>query len=189
MSDLEDAVKPLISPAILGLAGGIKLNAEQQKTVARWVAKTLMVFENIGRPPELRTSFFSPKERLAMCEPGAVPANSFVWLAGRDGREPPFLSHRSKSLALPAKPPFYGRGEGHSGTLVIGWLIVQFFSFWRKRYETSKLELPVNIYTPRIWRNASITNLAAWAFSERHRLASALRHRRVRLRRLCHAGG
>jgi hypothetical protein len=86
MNDLENKVKPIISPMILGSHSRKLLTRREQLIIATWAVKTVMVVEFLHRESSAR--YFTQDERRSLMS-DAVPSRStgaYVWLGRYDSK-------------------------------------------------------------------------------------------------------
>ncbi len=127
MSDLESAAKDVLTPMIVKSAITRPVSADDQKLIARWVVKTVMVHEFTSSEPP----FFTFQERNAFKEGGEL-ADLAVWLASyrTDDQDHMGFSHTGH-LTQPAERDGQDAPiHWFHATLVIGRLACQLV-FWR----------------------------------------------------------
>ena len=115
MSDLENTVRPIITPMILGHAR-VLLTLRDQIAIATWAVKTAMVVEFLEKP---HTRYFTQAERHSLMI-DAVPSRSMgahVWL-GRYGSKNDGVHGLSATMAHPSS-------RAHISTFAVGQFAVQ----------------------------------------------------------------
>jgi hypothetical protein len=128
MSNLENDAKPLLTPMMVEGRGRV-LSEDDQRTVARWAAKTVMMIQHAqgggrrGIPPEYYAQFY---------ETGEPAAKHQVWLGARkhQGQWP----YRYDAMAFlitgrggrPLAPPDYYGFNAFRASLCIGHLVFHF---------------------------------------------------------------
>jgi hypothetical protein len=120
MSDLETAVQPYMGGMVLGQA--LKLDKDQQQTIAVWTTKMAMVLEKTALAG--RDTYYSQMDCEQLRLSSTVPKGSLVWLG--------MLS--SSALHIDGVDLWFNVGEdtkaayGCVTTLVVGYLVAQIIS-------------------------------------------------------------
>jgi hypothetical protein len=122
MSDLENAAAPLLTPMIRGEKQG--LDIEQEATVARWAAKTAMVWDQLV-PEEAR--LWSRDEHRWIMENPTPPPDTAVRLGHYVGGAAEFIEHKRVALFWEAPPDSQTgvRPDAHRTLMVVGKLVLE----------------------------------------------------------------
>jgi hypothetical protein len=125
MSRLEDHVKPILSPMILGKSVIVK--PSQQERVAAWLTKCAMMFDSMDKGEV----FYDVLDRHDFRKRAAPYSETAAWLghyAGSMGRA--FADHRT----LHTKFASGGSVKTHVLTMSIGQVVLQIVSIKRLEY-------------------------------------------------------
>ena len=91
MSDLENAVRPILEPMILGLYGQVSLSPDDQGLVAFWAVKTAFMTSFLEHE---RT--FTDAAHKELFATRRVPQNGIVWVAAYRGDSVRLVTHGGK---------------------------------------------------------------------------------------------
>ncbi len=149
MSRLEERVKPIVSPLILGEP--IALDHEQTTTIAKWVALKCIVAEHAARDCALTPE----DDRKALRLQGTIPNYFRIYVANHDGNECAYVRH-SHCLAFDGPKP---KPELPTGIVKN----VQTITFYLGRIfvhmnacRTDDFELESSVLIPSLYNNSRI---------------------------------
>lgn len=146
MASMEGTAKPILIPMIAGRR--CSLSVEEQRVVARWVAKTAMVFQLTTHHNSIRPHHYRYLKNQLV-----PPTGNQVWLAARTNEEPvpSAFGIRTSDLRNSADDREF---HGYLVTIVIGHFIAQLYghdlpfdSEWSRHGEFD--EALVSIYPER----------------------------------------
>ena len=80
MSNLEQSVKPILAPLIVGSENAKRLSGEEQRILASWVILRSMIWESQA-PEKSRYHSVTDRRLFAAGKPLVPPQNAHVWLA------------------------------------------------------------------------------------------------------------
>ena len=161
MSALEEQVRPSIEPAIFG-AGAVTWTRTQQRIVATWIAKTVVVFEHAsfnmkGRSEAFTSPFFDADDRRHIYDAKLPPTNTLIWVAAYIPEDDLFFRHGADiDFTLAPAPPTFGAGEAYCSTMLIGHFAFQLVSFWRKRLDDKRGSTGIELNIGRGWLDKTI---------------------------------
>lgn len=148
MSNLENEVKPILSKLVIGVER-IDLSVGEQLMLCRWVTKTLMVFEALGKRKRV---FFQPLDRKGMAAGKLPNVRTRILLGHAQGvRGPLFTEFKT----IPGATDFHGRVRKSVRTtscvvtMLIGRLIVQ--GEWHRIDEDDGR--PVVVFMSNFWND------------------------------------
>jgi hypothetical protein len=142
MSKLESTAKPLLVPLMKGKT--ILLTPDRQLLIARWFAKTVIMYEMLTKEPY----YFQPEERYALHNSLQVPTQTNFSLAHYSGRTAGSTFSTHLKLLVGAETDHPVQVNGYTATLTIKKLALQVFSLrLPPEYppDTVRLEMPVRL--------------------------------------------
>jgi hypothetical protein len=158
MSELENAVKPIISPAILAQSR-VSLGRPEQAIVATWITKTVMLPEFGPTARERRERvpepYFNQHDRSFLRQHLEPPDDVFIWLAEFGGRLR-FSFHQDADILLPSKAPLFGSGRGYCSTMSIGNFAFQLFSARHRPLTGFETTLSFESPVPEAWQSSTV---------------------------------
>jgi hypothetical protein len=125
MSALEFSARPTMGGLINDIA--MELDAEQQRLLALWAVKTVMVIEGVK---QAKNGFYTPEERIAFRQNLVPPMQTTVWL-GRCAQSNN-LHGEARKLHVSNPTATNPLEDGCATTFVIGRLVMQVLSIKRK---------------------------------------------------------
>jgi hypothetical protein len=142
MSELEERIKPLLTPLIHGQAA--TFGRDEQSAMARWTTKMAIVVEQTrsGEP------MIPPDYRRHVREREEPPPGTHVWMARYGGGRTVWFDRFDGNLASSQKS-----GHVHALTLSLGQLVLQVYSLLIERPEEIAIEKATLL--PELWPNQS----------------------------------
>jgi hypothetical protein len=170
MSDLETAVKPIVTPLILDQQ--TILGKERLQTLASWIATKVMVAEYSDPPRVVSTA----EDRKFLMETGEPPATWKIWIGRQDGRSW-YMKYRRHSATLVSSAddgspviPLTGTFAKNTqlATFGMGYLIIHVLSSSNPDV-LAKIDYPSNVALFRIHPSGAVSFGLRASFSEARR--------------------